>query len=380
MDLEPLKREREAKVTEGSSLAPPTYASGESTALLEAAGGTDAAPGEQETRTGKEVSAYCEATQDGATTTCKDATPAEHPPVARDCATIPRGDALVAENAAVELCFATPCSATPRPARPAEIPEITLCSTISCYTAPCCAVSAETSVTAPSCCETVQLLQDTCLPGGCACRWLLQNSTSHYLLPGTCPPPRPWTLQSPVCCSAAFCDCSLPNCPSSFTPPQGHPAPAEAGLPIALPTAPVQGFDQCLQEPSTTPATKSAPGLPHPETEWASFKTTPQIQATWGMAAPLTQPPWGMVPPPTQPLWGVAPPLIQPSWAHLENASPGVPGDMIPRSEATVPSTLCQSWSWPWNTYWQWTQGMPAEKDRTIIPLWNIAILPPSLY
>lgn len=101
----------------------------------------------------------------------------------------------------------------------------------------------------------------------------------------------------------------------------------------------MQGFDQHLQEPSTTPATKHAPGLPRPETKWASFKTAPQIQATQVVAAPLTQPPWGMIPPSTQPLWGVAPPLIQPSGAGLENASPGLSGDTIPRSEAAVSST-----------------------------------------
>lgn len=178
----------------------------------------------------------------------------------------------------------------------------------------------------------------------------------------------PQTLQSPV--STQPHSVMPPSCTSSVTAAQGHPALTEAGLPIALPTAPVQGFDQHSQEPSTPPATKRAPGPPPPETKWASSKTTPQTQATRGMAAPLTQPLWGMTPPPTQP-----------SWVSLENASPEDPGDATSGSKAAVLSTLPHwNWSWPWNIYLQWTQGIPAEKDRTVISLWNTAISPPSVH
>lgn len=79
------------------------------------------------------------------------------------------------------------------------------------------------------------------------------------------------------------------------------------------PTTPAQPPDQGALGPHTYPATTRTPGLPPPETKLANSMSTP----LWGVAAPPTQPP-GMGP---------------------GNASRGVPGDGLPRSNAAVLST-----------------------------------------
>ncbi|TRZ06968.1 hypothetical protein HGM15179_020139 [Zosterops borbonicus] len=81
--LEQLKREWETKRDEGSPLALPAEASGES---------------------GKEVTACRETTRDRAAAPCRDATPGDRPPVARDPATVLGGDTLPAKHAAAEPC------------------------------------------------------------------------------------------------------------------------------------------------------------------------------------------------------------------------------------------------------------------------------------
>ncbi|RMC03071.1 hypothetical protein DUI87_20264 [Hirundo rustica rustica] len=57
------------------------------------------------------------------------------------------------------------------------------------------------------------------------------------------------------------------------------------------------------------------------------------------MPAPPTHPPRGTARPPTQPLWDVPASLTQPPGTDPGNSwTPGVPGNAISRSDATVPS------------------------------------------
>lgn len=100
--LELLKKEQEAKMTEGSWQTPLADASGKSMAQGEAPGGADTAPGEQERRTGEEVTVHRETAQDHAITSHRDTTSVEHPPVAQDPVTVPGRDVLPAEHAAAK--------------------------------------------------------------------------------------------------------------------------------------------------------------------------------------------------------------------------------------------------------------------------------------
>lgn len=187
----------------------------------------------------------------------------------------------------------------------------------SCYEMPAC----HRAVPATGCCDTVQVASSCQAPSYC-------RAPSHCEAPSAAEP----------------CSVTPPDCNSSVTASWVRPALIEVGLPTAIPTLPVQGFGQCLQEPSTPPVSGTGCTVPM---AWSSPELQSHLHSYQHPLLPhvcqdclLLRPsgPALRPAPPIQPSRDVPVSPTQPPGTSLGNGSPEIPEDMIPRSKAAVPS------------------------------------------